>query len=243
MKIEWRKLPSTEKLFVTHPYQKELKATIIDKEDNKIVLDKSIFYAEAGGQICDYGQIAGYNVVNIQKYGGENVKVFDPTKNDDLYVKNGSFIVHELEGDIALKIGDSVHLSLDWPHRYKVMKNHSAAHFLYLALQNFLPKDEIISVLGCYIDSEKFRFDISQKVLAEDISELENYANNLMAQGEDIVMQPFEGSDDAFMWRYGEFLVPCGGTHVKNAQELSPMEIRRKSKGKNNTRIEGRLIS
>ncbi len=242
MRLAWRKLLPTTKIFHQDPYQAQAMAIIMDMEGADIVLDQTVFYAESGGQVPDKGTINGYDVVNVQKYGGSPAKFFDPNRDDFMYINSGTFIIHTLSEKPNLNIGDAVELNLDWQYRYNIMKNHTAAHFLYAGIQKFLPDGKNISLLGCSINDQKFRFDIAHKVTSDDLTIIEEYANTLILQHNDIIMNPLEDHDDVFFWNYSNIVIPCGGTHVKNTKEIFPIKTSRKSKGKNNTRVEGELI-
>mmetsp|Transcript_3070 Transcript_3070/g.8679 ORF Transcript_3070/g.8679 Transcript_3070/m.8679 type:complete len:969 (-) Transcript_3070:118-3024(-) len=119
-----------------------------------IVLDKSSFYAEAGGQVYDTGSIVST--------GGLALKV----SNVQLY---GQFVLHvgEVEGAGTLKVGDAVTCKVDYDRRAPIAANHTMTHVLNFALKDVLMKDAKDSTLtdidqkGSYQDETKSRFDFS----------------------------------------------------------------------------------
>ena len=106
---------NTKRLFKEDVYLQETTAHITDiiKEKDKVLitLDQTIFFPTGGGQSCDKGTLAGFQVVDVYEIPEE--------------------IYHQVDGDISkLQIGDEVALKLDWPHRFDNMQRHCGEHIL-----------------------------------------------------------------------------------------------------------------
>ncbi len=231
--------PPTDKLFLTDPYARTAKATVLDIYQDYVVLDKSIFYAESGGQVWDTGTIGDFDVVEVQDQGGRLLSARHPRVNVPS-VKVETIIVHRLDRPPSFQVGDIVSLELDWERRYANMRQHSASHFLFHAAQQVYGADNPLFVKGCRIHPEGHRFDFADDLEADRIPEVEALANALIAEGLDIVMAPEPLTTEIQYWTYKEdIIIPCGGTHVKSANELGPLVVRRKRKGANLTRLTG----
>lgn len=117
----------TELIYLADSYKKELTATIVSctsKGDHwEIVLDKTIFYPEGGGQPSDKGIIKGKN-------GTAQIT----------HVRlKGDTVVHEAILDGNFKIGEKVHVAMDWPQRFHNMRVHSAGHIVHEAVKLVAP--------------------------------------------------------------------------------------------------------
>jgi len=107
-------LPDTKRLYYKDHYIKEFDAKVLWKHKTKdgveIILDKTVFYPEGGGQPSD----VGYLLKNGKKIVVKHVK------------KEGDAIIHLIEGD--LDVNDEIHGVLNWDHRYTLMKHHTGTH-------------------------------------------------------------------------------------------------------------------
>jgi alanyl-tRNA synthetase len=230
-------IPSTLKLFHADPYCTEATAKILFVKDDLVVTDQSIFYAESGGQVPDSGTIGGIPVIDVQKQGGHTVRVVHP-KVEVPAISVDTFIVHRLERAAPFSVGQEVSMRIDWHLRYLHMRYHSAAHFLFHAVRLLLPCDGGgPSTRGCHIHSEGARFDYFDPVPSEAIGDIESFANDLIRKGHPIRMEREPQADDLLYWIYDDVIIPCGGTHVRSAQELGPIAVSRRAKGTNNTRV------
>src|SRR4030042_4111690 len=113
-------LPKTEQLYYKDHYTKEFDAKVLWKNNNKIILDKTAFYPEGGGQPADTGHFLN----NGNKLMVQSV------------IKEGDAIIHLINGDLDL--GDKIHGVIDWEHRYTLMKHHTGTHLVKSALRNLL---------------------------------------------------------------------------------------------------------
>ena len=233
----------TETVFLADCYMKELDATVVAAEGNKIELDKSIFCYQGGGQLADNGKIA---------CNGSEYKVVDVKK------ENGT-IMHYLDRD-GLQKGDKVHCTLDWERRHKLMRYHTAAHILS-AIVN---KKTGALITGNQIETEQARFDFNlenfdRAVIEECVKEANAAIKRSMA-----VKMYFMPREEAMkipgMVKLATAVPPQvanlriveigdvdtqadGGTHVKNTAEIGSIEIiKLDNKGKSNRRIYFRLI-
>ncbi len=213
--------------------QFEVSATIIGfkKETDKalIILDKTPFYVESGGQVDDLGEIE----INRNK-----LKVVDLIKVKD-------FIIHVVENPegLILSIGMDVTVHIDEQRRWDIMRNHSATHLLHAALRKVLGNH--VHQAGSYVGPERLRFDFSHysKVTEEEIEKIESIVNEKILEGINLNhhrSMPIEeakkmGALMFFDDRYGDkvnivqfddfSMEFCGGTHVKNTSQIGLFKI------------------
>lgn len=227
----------TEKLFNEDPYLKQVDAKVIFVQGPYVVTDKTVFYAKSGGQASDTGSINGIAVVDVAKRGGNRLVV----KREGLDVPAvtvDTVIVHTLSQDALFKVGDVVSLNIDWDRRYNLMRYHSASHFLYQAAHEIYDQaDDEIYTKGCSIGDQGARFDFFGDLAGELVPEVEKLANQRIGSNAPIIMEVEPLTKDIHYWRCGEFIVPCGGTHVRSTQELAPIKVKRTKKGQNTTRL------
>jgi alanyl-tRNA synthetase len=200
-----------------------------DSENDLIILDKTPFYVEAGGQIDDIGKM------EIDSF---LLNVIDVTKVDNK-------TVHVLENEKNTKItaGQTVLASVDEKRRWDIMRNHTATHLLHAALRKILGTH--VHQAGSYVGPDRLRFDFSHysKLSPEEIKEIENIVNEKLR--ENIQLQhhrniPFEEAkkmgalmffgdkygDKVNVVQFGEFSKEfCGGTHVQNTSQIGLFKI------------------
>lgn len=232
-------LPKTVKLFHPDPYAREAEAEVIYVDREFVVLDRTVFYAESGGQEWDEGTIDGVRVVDVQDQSGRPVSVKVPRVPLPA-IQVDTVIVHRLSEPAPFKPGQKVHLGLDWTRRYANMRNHSASHFMFHAVQETMREgsDDILTK-GCHIHPQGSRLDFVADLSSEKFPEAEAATNAMIAKGLPISMDPEPACDEVFYWNYedGRILIPCGGTHVRSATELGDIRLRRSKKGAGLTRI------
>ncbi len=207
----------------------EALATDAGEKDNVlVVLDKTPFYAESGGQVADTGHLTG---------NGARLYVKDVQKME------GGYFVHSctLESGI-LKTGDTVLCEVDADRRSAIMRNHTAAHLLQQALREVL--GEHVHQAGSYVDEKRMRFDFShtQPMTAEEIKNTEAQVNRVIWQAREVTSttMPIEeakklGALALFGEKYGDAVRVvdaggystefCGGTHVSNTAQLGCFKI------------------
>lgn len=210
----------TEKIFYKEPYTKEIISKIVRIDDNKVFLDKTIFYPQAGGEPADTGLIENYRVIDTQKEGNE--------------------IAHILEVQSDLRVEQEVKCKIDWDRRYKLMRMHTVAHLLFNVCQMLL--DSGIRGVGSNIDEHKSRIDLGYEptITPEIRQKLEDRCNELINKKLSVKCWWDEVKTD-FRWTQIDDLpkLPCGGLHVKNLEEIGKFKItKRESKGKGKQRLE-----
>jgi alanyl-tRNA synthetase len=230
------KLPPTQKLWIDDPYRTECTATVLYTQDDLLITDQTIFYAESGGQVPDIGSINGVKVVDVQKQPGRIVHIHREDVNVP-FVQVDTVVVHKLECLSPFNIGEQVQMNIDWEHRYNVMRYHSAAHFVFHAIDKIYGATDKLYLKGCYIYDQSARFDYANKLNPELIQEISALSNDLISRCGDILMEPDASTRDISYWKYEDIIIPCGGTHVHNAQEIGSVSVRRKSHGKKLNRI------
>ena len=206
------------RLFWEDPYMQEFESSIEDISGNRLVLAKTAFYAESGGQVGDTGSIADIRV------------------NDTQYSKSGKTIYHLMQSpDLGnLKKGDVVHGKIDWERRYKVMKLHSALHITYLAFIDVFGQHKL---RGSQVREDKARVDFVYHEDADQII-LEQKVNEIIAKSLPIDLYPSDDDPKYRFWEIDGFEpIPCGGTHVKNTEEVGKVQIKIQSKGSQGKRV------
>ncbi len=197
-----------------------------DRIDGKgwVLLDKTPFYAEAGGQTGDRGSLDG------------RVKVLDTKKFLDLNLS-------EVEG--VLSVGDVVEAVVD-RSRAEIEKHHSATHLLHAALRDLL--GEHIAQAGSLNDAKRLRFDFShpQAMSSEEIEKVEAWVNDKISRNVPVltkVMSVEDAKDSGAMALFGEkygdevrvvsmgdaSVELCGGTHVQAASQIGLFMITKES--------------
>lgn len=231
----------SELIFQKDSYVKEFDCKIIkvDMEEIAVVLDKTAFYPGGGGQPCDTGVLETSGSTYIVK----KVK------------KKGNDIYHYIDGDLP-KINEICTGKLNWEHRYKLMRTHTAMHILSAVAW----RDYQAQVTGGDMDCLKGRLDFEFENFDKDlIEEIEVKINKEIGCNRNIKVNILE-REEAFkipdLIRTKINLLPegikeirtleiegldlqaDGGTHVKNTSEVGKIRIvDYKSKGKINKRI------
>ena len=216
----------------------------VDKLTKKgyVILDKTCFYAESGGQVSDTGMLTSSKfkarVLNLSK------------------APNGQHL-HEVKLlDGSISVGDSLTCNIDASRRRKIEVNHSSVHLTQYALQKYI--SDKIKQAGSYVDDSGFRFDFTYtgKILDDKIIEIEEFINNYVKENIETktdIMSLEEakktGAMALFSEKYGDTVRVvtigeskelCGGTHIKNTNEIKKYAIVNiESKGSNVYRIEG----
>ena len=224
----------TEELFREDAYLRSCSAVVARVAENRLFLDRTVFYPCGGGQPGDTGRI---------RWDGGEVSVVDTVYGD---------------GDIAHVIGDGalpspgtgVELEIDWDRRFRHMRMHTALHLLGAVLQ--------YPVTGGNISSDKSRLDfnmedtVDKDALSADVNRLvtEDHPvshrwisdEELDAQPElvrTMSVQPPRGKGRVRLLDVdGVDLQPCGGTHVRRTGEIGAIRIGKvEKKGRQNRRV------
>ena len=199
-------------------------------ESGVVILDRTPFYAESGGQIGDIGQLA------VDGNGGQ----FDVT---DTQKQSGSVFCHSgvvLDGEIS--VGDTVDATVSEQVRSAVALNHSATHLMHAALRAVL--GEHVQQKGSLVQADKLRFDFThfEPVTAEELIKVERLVNqhireNDMVETRIMALEDARESgamalfgekydDQVRVLRMGDFSTElCGGTHVKALGDIGLFKI------------------
>ncbi|MEG2745348.1 MAG: alanine--tRNA ligase, partial [Oscillospiraceae bacterium] len=194
-----------------------------------IVLDKTPFYAEMGGQTADFGSIttptADFNVTNVQKN------------------KAGKYLHHGTVTNGDIKVDDIVNAKIDTNRRAAIKRAHSATHLLQKALRTVL--GDHVEQAGSLVEPDKLRFDFTHfsPISEDDIKLIEKYVNRAILAGYPIVIEEMPiaqakklGAMALFSEKYGDTVRVvsmgdysvelCGGTHLDNTAKVGPFRIR-----------------
>lgn len=207
-------------------YEVETKIKFVS--DNLVVLDKTPFYVESGGQISDIGVLitggTEYNVIDMKKSGNAIFHICDRN-------------VEAQEDDVALA-------RIDVIRRKDIMRNHSATHLMHEALRIVL--GDHVQQAGSLVAPDYLRFDFNhfEKVTSEQIQQVERIVNEKILETievgiEEVDMETASKNNKIKMFfgdKYGDrvrvitmdnkySMELCGGTHVRNTSEIGIFKI------------------
>ncbi len=199
----------------------------ISEGDCALILDRTSFYAESGGQVGDKGVIVS---------GDSELTVSDVKKQDGVFIH----FCTVAKGEI--KVGDTVKTEIDVARRESIRRNHSACHMLQAALRTVLGNH--VEQAGSYVDEYRTRFDFSHyaALTAEEIAKVEAIVNREILASlpvetieTDMEEAKKQGAMALFGEKYGKVvrLVKmggfsselCGGTHVDSTAKLGLFKI------------------
>ncbi|MEO1263173.1 MAG: alanine--tRNA ligase [Bacteroidota bacterium] len=203
--------------------------TVTTKKSKRyeVVLNKTPFYAESGGQHGDQGWLV---------FGEESVKVVDTQKENDLVIH----VLNKLPSDLSVKVEAKV----DAKKRQSTSSNHSAVHLMHAALHKILGQNALQK--GQDVDDKRLRFDFShfQKMTDEEVMAVEQMVNEKIRENiqlEEVRNMPIEEAKNSgammlFGEKYGETVRVitfdknfsrelCGGTHVQATGEIGQFKI------------------
>ncbi|MGQ0737860.1 MAG: alanine--tRNA ligase [Bacteroidota bacterium] len=196
------------------------------KEAYQIVLNRTPFYAESGGQVGDRGQL----IIN-----NEQLIITDTKKDNDLIIHFTQSIPSDLSGEITAKVDASI--------RKNTELHHSATHLLHAALRNVLGAH--VAQKGSLVNEEHLRFDFSHfaKVTDEEMAAIEALVNEKIRENIPVVIKTMPkdeamklGAMALFGEKYGDMVRVviidpnysvelCGGTHVGATGELGLFKL------------------
>jgi len=191
----------------------------------QVVLEKTPFYAEMGGQVGDKGMLL---------CGDEKVEVIDTKRENNLPVH----IVKKLPANPSA----TFIAKIDTKARQAIASNHTATHLLHYALRQILGNH--VEQKGSYVDANMLRFDFShfKKMTPEEIRQVEHLANSLVrqsftreehrevpiAEAKEMGAMALFGEkygDKVRVIKYGDSVELCGGTHVGNTGNIGIIKI------------------
>ena len=229
-------MTSTE-IFRSDPYLSSNEATVVAVLEEGLILDKTVFYPEGGGQPGDMGRIAN------------NTFEADVTNT----IKSTGGILHLIDNKLgSISAGDDVKIDIDWERRYSLMRMHTALHILCSIVDG--------AVTGGSVGVQKSRLDFDipgerpdKESLTQQLMEIvdRNYpvvpswiSDQELQENPDLIrtmsVKPPTGTGQVRMIRIGDAIdfQPCGGTHVKSTGEIGKIKISKiENKGKQNRRI------
>ena len=232
-------LPATSfKGYIEH----ETTSKVLYLNNDFVVLDKTPFYAEAGGQVGDTGTITNENGTLVI--------------GNTTAMPSGHYLhtIEQING--AIKTGDVVTAMIDSKRRLEIQRHHTGTHLLHWALRTVL--GDHVKQQGSWVGPERFRFDFSHfaSLTKEEIEQIEDLVNKEVFSGSSVEIVEttmkdakelgalaFFGDkygDDVRVLKAGEHSVElCGGTHVHNLSDIGPIKILSEgSIGSNIRRIE-----
>ena len=206
----------------------EVTGSITGGEKGIIVLDKTPFYAEMGGQTADHGVIL---------VGDSRFVVTDVQKD-----KAGRYLHSGKMTGGTIKVDDLVIANIDVERRKAIMRAHSATHLLQKALKSVL--GDHVHQAGSLVEPDRLRFDFSHysAVTAEEMAKIDAMVQNAVLEGYpvDVKEMPIEeakamGAMALFSEKYGDTvrvvnmgnysIELCGGTHLDNTAKVGPFRI------------------
>jgi misacylated tRNA(Ala) deacylase len=231
----------TDCLFRDDSYRKDCEARVVAvTEQGGIVLDRTVFYANSGGQPGDIGALVAADGTCLSI---ANAVFTDAAKSEFAHIP--------APGSPALKVGEAMRAEIDWDKRYARMRMHTALHLLTAALP--------YAVTGGSVGEQEGRldFDIPDAGLDKDeisatlaemiatnaavssrwISDAELAANPNLVKT--MSVKPPAGTGQVRLIEIsGIDLQPCGGTHVRNVSEIGAVRVTQiEKKGKLNRRV------
>ena len=194
-----------------------------------VVLDRTPFYAEMGGQVGDHGTIT---------LGEAVFTVHDVQKN-----KGGKYMHYgKLTGGV-LKVGDTVTAAIDVERRQAIRRAHSATHLLDAALKKVL--GDHVHQAGSLVEPDRIRFDFThfEGISAEELAQVDKLVNDAILNGYPVITEvlPIEeakqkGAVAMFGEKYGDVVRVvemgdfsmefCGGTHLDNTAKVGTFRIK-----------------
>ena len=206
----------------------EVSGTIAGGENGIIVLDRTPFYAEMGGQVADHGVI----LVGNSRFAVKNVQ------KD----KGGKYLHHGTMVSGSIKVDDIVLAAIDVERRKAIMRAHSATHLLQKALTSVL--GDHVHQAGSLVEPDHLRFDFTHysAMTAEEIAKVDEIVQAAVLEGYGIETREM-GIEDAkklgatalFSEKYGDTvrvvnmggwsIELCGGTHLDNTAKVGPFRI------------------
>ncbi|GAA0578209.1 alanyl-tRNA editing protein [Craurococcus roseus] len=232
---------TTELLYRADPYARGCAARVLAAGPEGVLLDRTVFYAQAGGQPGDTGAL---------EWDGGSMLVARAMKGPD------DTVLHlPAEGSALPPVGSEVRASLDWALRHRHMRMHTTLHLLCSLIPG-------AGVTGGQIGAERSRLDFdlpdppAKEWLTERLAALiaadhpvgerwitEAELDNQPELVRTLSVQPPRGAGRVRLVRIGPEdapvdLQPCGGTHVRSTREIGRVEVTRlENKGKQNRRV------
>jgi alanyl-tRNA synthetase len=224
-------MPKTERLYYTDCYLKEFDAGVLEVEPAgqkfRVVLDRTAFYPDSGGQPSDRGTLAGLPVAEV--------------------LDEGEAVAHILD---SRPQGECVTGQIDWERRFDHMQQHTGQHLLSAAFERSVGAKTVSFHLGAEIST----IDLdSDRLGHRQIEEAQELANRVIFENRDIrilfhaaseaqqmdLRKPTEREGEVRLIEVADFdLSACGGTHVRSTGAVGLILTRKFERLKGNTRLE-----
>ncbi len=217
-------LPATAQLYYKDPYKYKFRAKVLAVVGDLVVLDKSYFYAEGGGQESDTGTMKDMRVTHVDKVG--------------------NVVVHKVEGEMQAKPGKLITCTIDEPRRRRLQRHHTATHIINGAARKVLGNH--IWQTGAHKAADLARLDITHyaDLTPDELERIERMSNETVLAGTKVQSSFMERTvaekrfgfrlyqggavpgKDIRVVRIGDFDVEaCGGIHCKNTLEVGAIKI------------------
>jgi alanyl-tRNA synthetase len=223
----------TERIYYSDAYCREFDAVVtrVDQRGERLAvrLDRSAFYPTSGGQPFDTGQLASANVVEVLDEEGD--------------------VVHMLERQAPVALGQSVHGRIDWARRFDHMQQHTGQHILSAAFVRTLDAQTVSFHLGAELST----IDLAREVTAAEIASAERVANAVVWESRPVTVSYADATEAASFGlrkasaRSGTLrlievdgfdLSACGGSHVKTTGEIGMIVVTGSERFKGGSRLE-----
>ncbi|MGM5482802.1 MAG: alanine--tRNA ligase [Nanobdellota archaeon] len=222
-------VPNTIANYYNDYTRTEFDAQVLKIIDNKVILDRTLFYPTSGGQMHDTGNLGGLKIEDV--------------------FKQGSIIVHVLEVTPQFNEGETIRGHVDFERRKQLAQHHTATHVVNLAARRILGNH--VNQAGAKKTCEKAHLDIThyKTVSDEELKQIEEQANKIVKQDLKITtgFYPRREAEDKFgMGIYQGGAVPgrqiriveidgidaeaCGGTHLHKTSEVGQVKLEKSTK-------------
>ena len=221
----------TEKLYYSDPFLREFSAMVLSCEEEKsgfkVVLDRTAFYPEGGGQPADHGQLGGVAVTDVHEKGG--------------------VIFHTCEQEV--EIGKTVECAIDWARRFDHMQQHSGEHICSGMICGKFHCDNV----GFHMGTDMVTIDFNAEIGWDALLEIEQRANRYIYENHPIDIQ-FHRGDELAALEYrskkelegdvrivafpGADCCACCGTHVLTSGQVGLVKFFSCQKFREGVRIE-----
>jgi len=216
------------------------------KDRTAVVLNKSVFYAEMGGQVGDTGTLSGgggrvWNVLNTQKMGNTWLHFIEPSPD--------AMPVEGMDPSEPPSLHEHLTIALDIPRRRAIERHHTVTHIFHWALHEVVNKEA--TQKGSYVGPEKLTFDFNSAALtAQQLADVEKLVNEKIVANEPVFWQEFPYAEvksnanvmQLFGEKYGDkvrvvqiggragqlngySMELCGGTHTRGTGEIGLFRI------------------
>jgi Ser-tRNA(Ala) deacylase AlaX len=229
----------TRKVFWENPYLRSLSTTVAEVDGNKVIFNKTIAYAESGGQESDAATVNGFPVLQA-------------------YLDKGTHeISYTLPDNHGFSVGDSVLMEIDWARRNKLMRYHFTCELVLVLVNRYFGKKpdgvelrpEEIDVIGplkkgAHMSADSARVDFEFPTnISEHLPAIQALYDKIIGGDMPIEKGYLNEAEQIRFWRIpGLAMVPCGGTHVQSTREVGRAALKRERSSKGVERIKIKLV-